>query len=173
MRLTNSAVLKIMNVLFWIAFIGLCIKTGALLTSFYVSLFFPSAVGELYLNLNLNDLHAFNEFYYILIVSAYIIVSGLKTFVAYLVVKFFMKFDLSKPFGKDLTLIFLQISYVSLGTGVIAIVAEAFCDSFRNEYKVQLDWSGNEILLFAGVIYIIALVFKRGTELQAENDLTV
>ena len=38
---------------------------------------------------------------------------------------------------------------------------------------VPIDWSGSELLLFGGVIYLLALVFKKGAELQTENDLTV
>lgn len=164
-----------MNVLFWIAFIGLCIKTGAILVSFFVSLFVnPVAAKDLYLGLNLSDLHSFSKLYYILTISLLIVLTGLKAYIAYLAVKFFMKFKLSKPFGTELTGLFLKIGYVALGTGVLAIIANGFCKwVMKNGIAVPIDWSGNEILFFAGVIYLFALVFKKGTELQNENDLTV
>ena len=38
---------------------------------------------------------------------------------------------------------------------------------------VNFDWSAQEFLLMAGVIFIIGLFYKRGIELQAENDLTI
>ena len=175
MTTTNSAVLKVMNVLFWIAFIGLCIKTGAILVSFMVSLFVNDAgARDLYLGLSLFDLYAFSKPYYIATVSLLIALTGLKAFIAYLVVKFFLKFKLSKPFSKELTDMFLRISYVALGTGVLAIIAEGFCKWISKKgIAIPIDWSGNEILFFAGVIYLLALVFEKGADLQTENDLTV
>ena len=172
---TNSTVLKVMNVLFWIAFIGLCIKTGAILTSFMVSLFVNAAgAGDLYLGLNLSELYSFNHLYYIFTVSLLIALTGLKAYIAYLAVKFFLKFDLSKPFTKELTGLFLRISYVSMGTGVLAIIAEGYCKwIMKKGIAIPIDWSGNEILFFAGVIYLLALVFQKGTDLQTESDLTV
>ncbi len=104
MTTTNSNVLKIMNVLFWIAFIGLCIKTGAILTSFIVSLFVnPAGASDLYLGLNLSDLYSFDKLYYIVTVLLLTALTGLKAFIAYLIVKFFLKFKLSRPFSKELS----------------------------------------------------------------------
>lgn len=175
MTTTNSTVLKTMNVLFWIAFIGLCIKTGTILTSFFVSQFVNSSGAKnLYLGLNLFDLYLYDNLHYTFTVSLLIFLTGLKAYVAYLAVKFFMKFKLSKPFSNDLTELFLKISYVSLGTGILAIIANGYSKwVIKKGISVPIDWSGNEILFFSGVIYLLALVFKKGSELQMENDLTV
>lgn len=175
MTTTNSIILKVVNVLFWIAFIGLCIKTGAILISFFVS-YFVNAEGakNLYLGLNLFELYSYDKLHYMYTVSLLLFSTGLKAYIAYLVVKFFMKFKLSKPFGSEQTDMFLQISYVSLGAGILAIIAEGYCKwLLKKGIEIPIDWSGNEILFFAGVIYLLALVFKKGTELQVENDLTV
>jgi hypothetical protein len=175
MTTTDSAILKTMNVLFWIAFIGLCIKTGAILISFIVSMFVnPEAARNLYLGLNLVDLYSFNIHYYVSVVSLLLALTGLKAFIAYLIVRFFMKFNLTKPFGNELTNLFLTISYVALGTGILAIIARGYSKwIMKKGADIPIDWSGNEILFFAGVIYILALVFKKGNDLQVENDLTV
>ena len=172
---TNTSILKVMNILFWIAFIGLCIKTGAILTSFLISLFMNDAgARDLYSGLNLYPVYAFSKFDYVATVSLLISLTGLKAFIAYLAIQFFLKFKLSKPFSAELTGLFLRISHVSLGTGVLALLAEGYTKRMLKEgISVPIDWSGNEILFFAGVIYIGALVFKKGTELQTENDLTV
>lgn len=175
MKTTNSAILKTMNVLFWIAFIGLCIKTGSILTSFIVSHFVnPEGAKDLYLGLNLFGLYSYDKSHYTFTVSLLLVLTGLKAYIAYLVVKFFLKFKLSKPFGNDLTDLFLQISYTALGTGVLAILASGYSKWVAKKgIPVPIDWSGNEILFFAGVIYLLALIYKKGTDLQMENDLTV
>lgn len=175
MTTTKSTVLKIINILFWIAFIGLCIKTGALLTSFIVSLFVNSeGANDLYLGLSLFDLYSYSNSQYIFTVSLLIVLTGLKAYIAYYVIKIFMKFNLSKPFNNKLTDLFLKISYTALGTSILAIIAENYAKwIMRKGVAVPIDWSGSELLLFAGVIYLLALVFKKGAELQTENDLTV
>ncbi|MBM6497999.1 DUF2975 domain-containing protein [Flavobacterium macrobrachii] len=175
MTTTNSTVLKIMNILFWIVFIGLCIKTGALLTSFIVSLFVnPESSNDLYLGLNLFDLYSFSKSHYIFTAILFMLLTGLKAYITYYVVKIFMKFDLSKPFHGNLNNIFIKISYIALGTGLLAIIAENYAKwIMKKGVTVPIDWTGSEILLFAGVIYLFALIFKKGSELQSENDLTV
>lgn len=175
MTTTNSTVLKIMNVLFWIAFIGLCIKTGALLVSFIVSLFVnPEGANDLYLGLSLFDLYSYSKSHYIYTTSLFIVLTGLKAYIAYYVIKIFMKFNLSKPFNDKLSDLFLKISYIALGAGILAIISENYAKwIMKKGIAVSIDWSGSEILLFAGVIYLFALVFKKGIELQTENDLTV
>lgn len=175
MTTTNSTILKVVHVMFWIAFIGLCIKTGAILTSFFVSLFVNDiAAGNLYLGLDLTEVFTFSKTYYIYIVSLLVTLTGLKAYIGYLIIKFFLKFNLEKPFDAALTPIFMKISHVALTTGLLALVANGYSKwLIKKGTSIPVDWSGNEILFFAGVIYLLALVFKRGTELQTENDLTV
>jgi hypothetical protein len=87
MKTTNLTILRVMNILFWLAFIGLCIKTGAILISFAVSLFINSeGAKDLYLGLNLFDLYSYNKLYYISTVSLIAAITGLKAFVAYLMI---------------------------------------------------------------------------------------
>jgi len=175
MTTTSSTVLKIINVLFWITFIGLCIKTGALLISFIVSLFInPESANDLYLGLSLFDLYSYRKSHYIFTVSLFIALTGLKAYIAYCVIKLFMKFNLSKPFNGKLSELFLKISHIALGTGILAIISENYVKWIMKQgIAVPIDWGGGEILLFAGIIYLFAHIFKKGTELQTENDLTV
>ncbi len=89
-----------MHILFWIAFIGLCIKTGSLLFSFTVSLLANNqAAGNLFPALDLLELLTYSKTHYIIIVSILILLTGMKAYIAYLAVKVFMKFNLQKPFS--------------------------------------------------------------------------
>jgi len=176
MSTTNTTILKIMNVLFWIIFIGLCIKTGALLISFFVSLFVNSAgAKDLYMGLNLSELRDYSLLYYIQMASLVIALNGLKAYIAYLVVKIFLKFDLTKPFNHDITALITTISNVALNAGILALVTDGVSNWLAKHkgIDVPINNGAGEILFFAGVIYIIAIVFRKGTELQTENDLTV
>jgi hypothetical protein len=176
MNATSNTVLKIMNVVFWIVFIGLCIKTGAILTAFGVSLFVSAqGASDLYLGLNLSELYQFSQYHYIGTVSLLTALYGIKAFIAYLVVKIFMKFNFSSPFNNEVTALITRISHWALEAGVLAMVASSYTKWLTNHHSiaVPIDWAGEEILFFAGVLYIVSLVFKKGTELQTENELTV
>lgn len=175
METKKSFILNAIKIVFWITFIGLCLKTGAILTSAAVSYFInPVAAKNLYSGLNLFDLYSYDRFHYSLIVFLLLLLTGLKAFMAYLIVKFFIKFRLSKPFSNYLSAIFMRISHVALATGIVAIIANGYTKwIFKMGITIPIDWGNNEILFFAGIIYLLALVYRTGTDLQIEKDLTI
>ncbi|MHC1775674.1 MAG: hypothetical protein AB9834_09700 [Lentimicrobium sp.] len=171
----TSIILKIMNVIFWVIFIGLCIKTGTILYSYFVSMAInPIAAQNLYMGLNLSELYNYGLVQYSAIVITFIVITGLKAYIGYWVVKIFIEMKLEKPFSEAINTIITRISRIALLAGLMAIVAHAF-SQWLNKMNIEIpvNWAYGEILFFAGVIYIIALIFKKGIELQAENDLTV
>ena len=168
-------VLSVMNVLFWIAFIGLCIKTGALIFSFILSLFvYPSAASNLYLGLNLSTLIAYQKLMFVAVVSLLIVITAQKASIAYYALQCFRRFNPDRPFDNGLADLFTKISHIALITGGLAIIAHYYSKWIAKKgISIPIDWGGNEILFFAGVIYLLALTFKKGAELQQEQDLTV
>ena len=171
----TDSVLKVMNVLFWIALSGLSVKTGAILFSYVVSMINDGAgASNLYLGLDLSELYAFGTMPYSYIVLLFVIVTGLKAYIAYLVVRIFMRFSFSSPFEHSITESIGRISQVAVVAASITIVARAYSEYIISQaVSVPLEWGSGEILLFAGVIYIITKVFERGTEIQQDNELTV
>lgn len=171
----TDSVLKVMNILFWIAFVGLSIKTGAILFSYIMSMVNGgTGASNLYLGLDLSLLYDFGNLAYSYIVLLFIIVTGLKAYIAYLVVRIFMRFSFSSPFEHSITESIARISQVAVAAASITIVARAYSEYIISRgIPVPLEWGSSEILLFAGVIYIITKVFERGTEIQQDNELTV
>ena len=171
----TNIIMKVMNIIFWIVFIGLCLETGALLVSLFVTLFINSNGAEdTYMGLNLLDLYNFNVEHYIGVASFSITLSALKAYLAYLVIRLFMKFDLNYPFNEKTASVITQMSHYALSIGVVAIIAENYANRImRQGLTLQIDWGAEQFLFFAGIIYIIALVFKKGVEIQSENELTI
>ncbi len=168
---STTVVLRIMNVLFWIVFIGLCINTGGLLTSLIVGLVNPGFSKNLYMDLNLSQLLNYDKVHYINVASLIIALSAMKAVIAYFVVKISMTFNIAKPFSKEIYKLIEKISYWAFFAGVLAILATNYCN--KQDVAVPINWGAGEILFFAGIIFIIAQVFKKGIELQTENELTV
>jgi hypothetical protein len=174
MKTTHPAILILLNVLFWIAFVGLCIKTGGTLIAFVLSLYIPEVAKDLYMGVNLSQLYSYNIIVYSFVATLLISLTALKAYIAYLIVSFFKLFKLHKPFNPKITQIFFKISHSALITGGVAILAAGYSKWIgKKGIEVPLDWGGNELFFFAGIIYLLALVFKKGADLQTENELTV
>ena len=177
-------VFKVQNVLSWIIFIGLCVESGSLIVNAINSILFNPIAASRFLNgVNLYDLYKFNQSHFITFVSLLIIVSVLKSILFYLIVSLFhkKKLNLTSPFNEVLGQYIFKLAYVVLGIGIFTY----WGNSFSNWLKIisnaailpeaqNIKFEGAGIWLFMGnILIIVALIFKRGIELQSENDLTV
>lgn len=172
---TSKTILTIMNVLFWIVFIGLCVETGTVLFSYLASLFISeTSTFKLYKPIDLNDLFKKDIVQYHIVMTSYVIMSGLKAFIGYKVVKLFSILKLEKPFTPETTKFVFEISSWIFVTGIFGAVANSNVRWVNKSIQeINIEWNASEILFFAGLIYIIAVIMQRGTEIQDENDLTV
>lgn len=173
---SKTPLLIFIQVITWIVFVGLCIKAGAIAISFFVSLAINAAASQdLYLGLDLSRVSEYNTGHYIAVVSLLLYLTVIKAQIAYLVIKLLGKFNLDSPFADGaLPAYFFKISHIALFAGVIAIIGKGYFQWLAKKgIPAPVSLSGEEILFFAGVIYILAIVFKKGTALQKEADLTV
>ena len=179
MKSKPKPILKFFHVLSWIIFIGLCARTGAILYSFFVSLFMNTeAAKNLYAGLNLSSLFTYDRGQYTAVVLLIAFVSALKAYVFYLVIRIFMKINFVHPFSETISALFSRIGYIALFIGILSIIGMSYCNRLGQKGVDFPDLNhfigaGIEHLLFAGVIVFISQVFKRGIEIQSENELTV
>ena len=175
MKISNETILKAVQVIFWIVFIGLCIETGAMLVPFTVSMFInPAGAANLYMGLDLSQLFEANRDYYIYMFSLIVSILVLKACMAFLVIKIFLKINMENPFTSEVSALISAISRVALGAGVISILAEASGKwMMKRDIPVPYSWNAGEFLFLAGIIFFIAQIFERGVSLQSENELTV
>lgn len=168
-------VLLTLHVLFWVVFIGLCIKAGALLVSFGVSLLVnEQAAANLYMQLNLSQVLQHSVGDYVGVALLVIAITALKAWAAYWVIRVFLKFNLDKPFSPEIAPLISKISHVSLLTGIVALLGKGYAGHLLKQgIEVPVEWAAGEILFFAGIIYMVSIVFQKGIVLQTENELTV
>jgi Protein of unknown function (DUF2975) len=179
MKSKTKPILQVLHILSWIIFIGLCVRTGAILYSFIVSLFVNTeGAKNLYAGLNLSSLFSYDRVQYCVVVLLIVFVSGLKAYVFYVVIKIFLKINFVHPFSDTVSRFISRIGYIALFIGILSIIGFSYCDwlgkkgvEFPDLY--HFIGAGVEHLLFAGVIVFISQVFKRGIEIQTENELTV
>jgi len=175
MKSKTTELLSLMKILSWIIFIGLCIKTGAILISFGVSLFVNEGAAEnLYLGLNLSGLHDFSMVHYVLIVPLLVSLTALKAYLFFLVTRIFSNINLEQPFSLPVSHLISRISYIALGSGLIAMAAFGYSEWLAGKgLEIPIHWNASEFLFMAGIIFVIALLFQRGIEIQSENELTI
>ncbi len=182
-------ILDILKFIFWVVFIGLLVKAGAILFTFTLSTWNPEAAKNLYLDLDLFKLRTTDIRAFIGVGSLLITVAILQAYIAYLVIKITTIGNLRHPFTEAIAVLLSKISHLALICGIISIIADQYCQRLvkkgfyadltlggqRAIEKVEIDltWSGQEFLFLAAIIFIIAKVFQKGIELQTENDLTI
>jgi len=88
------------------------------------------------------------------------------------------KLDLSKPFSSFIAKKITQISYYTFSIGILSFIAQQTAKNLSHHGfeidKLSQFWVDSQaFILMAAVIYVIATIFKKGVEIQNENDLTV
>lgn len=178
MTTTDNIIFKILKVIAWMIFVGLSIEAGALIVNFFFSLYQPETVPHLYQKLDLTALYKKDEFSFYNIYSFILILAVLKAVLFYAVVILVTKIDLYKPFTQFVYKQIALISYFTFSIGIISYIGRQATKKIAgiDLYSSDLGrfWEDSQaFILMAAVIYIIAVIFKRGIDLQNENDLTV
>lgn len=175
MKTATKQILTFVHVLTWIVFVGLCIKAGAILTSYLVSVFVNAAgASDLYMGLSFEPLFKYDKWYYSAMVSIVIALLCLKAYAFYLLIKVFGKLNIVHPFSTEIGSLITNISHVTLTAGILALVAESTSKwLLKKGVSVAYDWGSSEMLFMAGIVFTIALIFQRGVEIQSENELTI
>ena len=89
-----------------------------------------------------------------------------------------MKLNLVKPFNVEIADLIQKVSLEAFTIAIVGLIA--------NQYTNRLIQSGYEVnfvekywndtsafLMMAAIIFVISQIFKKGIEIQNENDLTV
>ena len=170
----TEQMLIVLHILAWLAFVGLMIECGAILISYTISCSNPAGAKNLYNGLNLYDLRQFNFWYYTGAVSYMVVLSILKALVSYQVIKILSKFNLKNPFSLEVAGRLEKISYIALGTWVVTLLSNVYIGWLQKiTGKLYVTQLSGEFIFMVALVFVIAQVFKRGVEIQSENDLTV
>ena len=175
---TNNFVFWGLYIVAWLIFVGLCIEAGALLVNFFFSMYNPAFVQNLYQKLDLSNMYTESKLAFFGTYSFILIISLLKACLFYTVIRLMHKMDLSKPFSSFVAKQISQISYYTLSIGLLSYIARELTKNLMHYGFVPDNlsrfWTGSQAFILMGaVIYIIATIFKKGVDIQNENDLTV
>ncbi|HVG14319.1 MAG TPA: DUF2975 domain-containing protein [Chitinophagaceae bacterium] len=167
-----------LHIVAWLIFIGLGIEAGALVVNFVFSIYKPEVVPSLYQKLDLSEMYNRSKAVFYGMYSFILFISILKACLFYMVIELLWKFNLAKPFNSFVSKKITQISYFTFSIGILSYIARQTAKNMQH-HGFAIDnlngfWADSQaFILMAAVIYVIATIFKKGVEIQAENDLTV
>ncbi|MCA0446281.1 MAG: DUF2975 domain-containing protein [Bacteroidetes bacterium] len=178
MAKNNSFVFITLSVVAWIIFAGLCVEAGGLVVNFIFSLYKPEFVQNLYQKLDLSEMYAQSKWAFFSIYSFILVISILKAYLFYIVSMLVTSLDMSKPFNSFVSKQITQISYFTLSIGLLSYLARQTAEKLQHQgYEIdqlaQFWVDSQAFILMAAIVYVIASIFKKGLEIQNENDLTV
>jgi len=174
MKSKTETILIVLNTLVWIVFVGLMVETGAILISFIISLVKPEDAKNLYKDVDLLELRRSGIVAYFFLVSVLIGLTAVKSFSAYLVLKILTQIKLENPFKIEIAQLMEKISYYILAVWVVSILLKMTIEILvQKHFLLRISSESGEYLFLAGIIFIFAQVFKKGIEIQSENELTV
>lgn len=178
MSKSNNFVFTGLKIVSWLIFVGLCVEAGGLLVNFFFSLYKPEFVQNLYQKLDLSEMYDRSEWAFFSMYSFIILLSMLKVILFYIVIRLLSKIDLTKPFNSYVAKQISLMSYYTFSIGILSYIAKETTKNLLDEgydiNKLDQFWADPQaFILMAAVIYVIAIIFSRGVELQNENDLTV
>jgi hypothetical protein len=178
MSKANNYVFSALRVVAWVIFVGLCVEAGGLIVNFIFSIYNPDFVKNLYQKLDLSGLYNLNRSAFYGIYSFILAIAALKVVLFYCLVFLVTKIDLSKPFNIMVSGQIEKISYYTFSTGLLSYIGRQYVRNLSHHgfvaHNLTPFWADAQAYILMGaVIYVIAIIFQKGIELQNENDLTV
>ena len=179
---STKQMLKVLYVLSWIIFIGVCIEAGGIVVNAFVTLVLkPENAQYFWKEIELSALYKYDPGYFFVVTLLMSIVAVMRAILFYLIVKMLhdKQLNLARPFNREMGRFLFNISYLALGLGLFSFWGVKYTGWLVTKMvkmpNIQyLRLGGADVWLFMGVtLFVIAQIFKRGIEIQEENDLTV
>lgn len=180
-KITSRQTLNVLLILSWIIFVGLCIEAGGFIANAIFAITNPAVVPRLWQQIDLSALFAYDHGHFFVVTLIMSIVAVMKAWLFFLIISILQKrdLDMSQPFNKKVRIFIFQLSYVTLVIGLFSWYGVKYTrwmveQGVSMPDTLYLRLGGADVWLFmAVVLFIIVQIFKRGIEIQSENELTI
>ena len=173
--------LSLLYIIAWIIFVGLSIEAGGFITNSVFVLAQPQAVPYLWQQVDLRDLLQYGHGFFFTLVTIISVVTVLKAILFYLIISILhnKQLTLEQPFTFIAQRFIIRIASLSLSIGLFSILgvkgaAWLSGQGVKMPDLQALHLSGADVWIFMSMaLFVVAYIFKKGIELQTEQDLTV
>jgi hypothetical protein len=177
MKTKTEKILVVMKYLALLGAIGFSIECGSQIVSLIATFINPEWAKQVYhVDQTIFSIREVSTTQYIYAMSIVIAVLVLKANIWYSIFYLLEKLELKSPFTLKVIKKLERIACLLLGIWVITgIIGKTYSHYLMKSTGIQLSFnhSGDAYLFIAGIVYIIAQIFRRGIEMQEENALTV
>jgi len=180
--ITTKQVLKILYILSWIIFIGVCIEAGGSIFSAFYTLVINSYNARTFWEGNdLSGLYEYDRGHFFAETLLISIAAVLKACIFYLTIKILQdkKLSISQPFSNEVRLFIIKVSCLTFAIGLFTAWGVKYTvwlvkQGVQMPDTQHLRLGGADVWFFMSItLFIVAQIFKRGIEIQSENELTV
>src|SRR5579871_4320539 len=123
MEITTKQVLKILYVLSWIIFVGICVEAGGFIfNTFFTLVINPIDAKYFWPGVDFSSLYQYDKGHFFAEGVHMIMPAVLRALLFYMIIKILhdKKLDMSQPFNKEVGRFILRISYLSLFIGALS-----------------------------------------------------
>lgn len=165
-----------LTVVAWIMFVGFCIEAGTLAFNVVWSWFINHGLNIKTMGIELRELLSFSAWHHTVFGSLLTALAIFKALLMYEGIKLTGKLSLKEPFSEWVTQRIERMAHYAWQAALVSVCVDIYAGWLKKQtitlgIRFDNDWS--EFLLLAGILYVIASIFKRGIQLQEENELTV
>lgn len=84
------------------------------------------------------------------------------------------KVDFQNPFNQETSNLITKLGFSAFVLGILNIAFSSIIPMlFKGNFAINFSFESFNFLMIAAILYIVSLIFKKGVELQSENDLTI
>jgi len=179
--ISTKQILNMLLILSWIIFIGICIVAAGFIVNAVFALANPSVVSRLWQQVDLSDLFKYDHGWFFVVNSILSIVTVMRAWLFFLIIKILhnKNLNIAQPFNKEVRRFIFYLSYIALLIGLFSRYGVKYIEWIVKQGVKMPDTQllylgGADVWLFMAVIlFVIAQIFRRGIEIQTENELTV
>lgn len=176
----TELIIQILYILAWIIFVGVCIDAcGSIFSAYYTLMINPINAATYWVGNDLTSLYQYDQGHFLVETLLISIASVLKAFLFYLIIKILHDKSMAQPFNNEVRIFLITGSALAFGIGFFTAWGVGYTEWLVNQGVQMPDTQhlrlgGADVWFFMAVIlFVIAQIFKRGIEIQSENELTV
>ena len=181
-KISTKKILLVLQIICWIIFVGVFIDAcGYIFASFYTMTYNSANARTFWPGNDLSDLYAYDKGHFLVIVTFMCIVALMKAAMFYAIIKILQdkSLSLSQPFSRKAANFISLMALLALGAGLFSGWGVSYTEwlvkkGIEMPDTYYLNLGGGDVWIFMSVaLFVVGLVFKRGIEIQTENELTV
>jgi hypothetical protein len=182
MKLDTNFILRILYFLAWLIFVGLSIEAGGFITNTVGTAFLePEVAGRLWKQVDLSSLYNYDRGYFYLVSVHMCVAAVLKAILFYCIIHAIhgKNINPAQPFSPAMGRLLFRLSYLSIFIGIVSLSGIRYSEWLATKGVTMpearfMKLGGADVWFFMGIIiFVIGQLFKKGIEMQAEQDLTV